>query len=121
MDNWRAACMEEAIKRNSAVICLESAMAELNPGVYTKITVQDTGTGIPDDVVDHVFEPFFTTKDVGKGTGLGLSICYGIVAQSRGCITVESVVGKGSVFAIYIPTMDGLIESLPGPDRVPSC
>ncbi|MCH8062409.1 MAG: GAF domain-containing protein, partial [Chloroflexi bacterium] len=89
------------------------AMPELSPGAYAVITVQDTGAGIPDDAKDHIFEPFFTTKEVGKGNGLGLSTCYGIIAQSGGYITVESVVGKGSTFKIYFPAKDGLTESLP--------
>jgi len=94
-----------------------TALTELLPGAYRVITVQDTGVGIPDDVKEHVFEPFFTTKEVGKGNGLGLSTCYGIVAQSGGCITVDSVVGEGTTFKIYFPTKEGLTESLPFRDH----
>jgi signal transduction histidine kinase len=67
------------------------------------VSVSDTGTGIPADILPHIFEPFFTTKEVGKGTGLGLSISYGIIKNHGGDITVQSCVGTGSVFTVSIP------------------
>jgi len=70
---------------------------------YAKITIIDNGKGIPFEEVEKIFEPFFTTKEVGKGTGLGLSMCYGAIQSHAGTITVQSKVGKGTGFQIYIP------------------
>jgi PAS domain S-box-containing protein len=70
---------------------------------YVVVTVSDTGTGIPDKIIDKIFEPFFTTKEVGKGTGLGLSISYSIIKDYDGVIEVESKEGKGATFKIRFP------------------
>jgi two-component system NtrC family sensor kinase len=68
-----------------------------------EITIADTGSGIPPEDLDKLFDPFFTTKEVGQGTGLGLSVSYGIVQRHRGTIRVQSELGKGSTFFIWIP------------------
>ena len=68
---------------------------------YIALEVEDSGVGIPDELLTHVFEPFFTTKDVGRGTGLGLATVYGIVEQSGGHVFVESEVGQGTTFTVF--------------------
>ena len=75
----------------------------VTPGSYALLSVTDNGTGIPDESLKNIFEPFFTTKERGKGTGLGLSMVYGAVRGHGGHITVQSRVGSGSAFAIYLP------------------
>jgi two-component system NtrC family sensor kinase len=68
-----------------------------------KVSVSDTGEGIPADILDKVFNPFFTTKPVGEGTGLGLAICHKIVEEHDGSIDVESAQGKGTTFTMRFP------------------
>jgi two-component system cell cycle sensor histidine kinase/response regulator CckA len=70
---------------------------------YVQIEVIDTGTGIPPEIINQIFEPFFTTKAVGKGTGLGLSTVYGFIKQTGGFVYVDSTVGKGTTFRIFLP------------------
>lgn len=81
----------------------ECKALRLNPGNYTRLSVSDTGSGIPQKQLQQIFDPFFTTKPLGKGTGLGLSTVFGFMQQSHGAVAVESVAGKGSVFHLYFP------------------
>ncbi|MGL1887055.1 MAG: ATP-binding protein [Reichenbachiella sp.] len=76
-----------------------------------QIQVQDDGKGIPEEVRRKIFDPFYTTKSVGKGTGLGLSITYGIIEKHGGTITVDSTVGKGTIFTVNIPKQIKLKKS----------
>ena len=80
--------------------------AVVHPGDYVVVEVRDTGVGIPKDKITKIFEPFFTTKKVGEGTGLGLATVYGIIKQTGGFVFVDSTVGAGSQFLIYLPVND---------------
>jgi PAS domain S-box-containing protein len=76
------------------------------PGSFVAVSITDTGSGIPADQLAQIFEPFFTTKEVGKGTGLGLSQVYGFAKQSGGDVEVESELGKGTTFTLYLPKVE---------------
>jgi PAS domain S-box-containing protein len=81
----------------------------VDPGEYLALVVADTGSGIPADIFERIFDPFFTTKDVGVGTGLGLSLVHGIVTGLGGVIDVATTVGTGSVFKVYLPSVDDVV------------
>ena len=94
----------EAVEVDAA---FAAAHPELKPGPHVRLTVGDTGHGMPPEVLERIYEPFFTTKDVGEGTGMGLSVAHGIVASHGGAMTVVSVPGMSTTFAIYLPRSTG--------------
>lgn len=83
------------------------AYPNLAPGDYVVLSVQDTGCGMPEAVISRAFDPFFTTKPIGQGTGLGLSMIYGFSKQSRGHVTIDSEVDKGTTVNLYLPRFVG--------------
>ncbi len=83
----------------------DAPLPEMEPGNWVRVTVADTGTGIPPDVLPHIYDPFFTTKPIGMGTGLGLSQVYGIVKQHEGHIDVATQETEGTTFTIYLPAI----------------
>jgi PAS domain S-box-containing protein len=88
-------------------------VVESVPGERVAVSIEDTGEGIPPEVIGKIFDPFFTTKPVGQGTGLGLSICQRIVAEHGGTLGVESRVGQGTAFRVTLPTMPREVPSAP--------
>ena len=84
--------------------------ADVAPGEYVQLMVNDTGVGMSHEVMKRVFEPFFTTREVGKGTGMGLAVVYGIVKDLQGMITVESEPGVGSTFRVLLPKLKAQAE-----------
>jgi len=77
----------------------------LEQGLFVRLTVADTGPGIPSDVRERIFEPYFTTKVQGEGTGLGLAVVHGVVTRCHGAVKVESTLGRGTTFAVYLPVL----------------
>jgi PAS domain S-box-containing protein len=96
---------------NETIVNGDGAASGTPPGNYVRIDVADTGEGMSPNVMARIFDPFFTTKDIGKGTGLGLSTSLGIITSHGGLLRVDSQVGKGTRFRIFLPAhTDGVVE-----------
>ena len=106
-----------AMEENGGVLTIEvkeevlsetsvKKFSNLQTGDHLKIGVNDTGTGIPADILDSIFDPYFTTKDPKEGTGLGLAVVHGLVKEGKGDIQVRSVPGEGTAFTIYFPAVE---------------
>ena len=113
MDGGGRLSIETALSINSQTESSENRIV---------LTISDTGSGMPEEILEQIFEPFFTTKEAGKGTGLGLATCYSIIEQNEGRITVESEEGKGTIFRMYLPIAQGneaVFELASPPDDAP--
>jgi signal transduction histidine kinase/ActR/RegA family two-component response regulator len=90
---------------------------DIRPGRHVRLSVQDTGTGMPPEVLERIFDPFFSTKEPGKGTGLGLSTAQAIVRSHGGLLRVRSEPGEGTRFDLYLPALEGIEAEPPAPAR----
>ena len=94
------------LERRELTKTIAGQHSEIHPGIWSVVTVSDTGCGMSEDVLANIFEPFFTTKAVGEGTGMGLSVVYGIMRSHEGDIVVHSAPGEGTAFDLYFPSSD---------------
>jgi PAS domain S-box-containing protein len=98
----------------------DESFEDLQPGPYVLTTVRDSGSGIPEELIDRVFEPFFTTKEPGKGSGLGLSMVYGFIKQSAGQLKIHSQHDQGTTIRLYLPKGDSSVqETKAQPEELP--
>jgi len=112
----RGGTLEVRLERVEADAAFAAVHPPLQPGPHVRLTVRDTGHGMAPEIMERIFEPFFTTKDVGEGTGMGLAVVHGIVTGHEGIITVESALGQGTTFAIYLPQFQEETTDSAGPE-----
>lgn len=116
----RTGCLMKVTLERCVVDATHAAIqAGVRPGVYARLSVSDTGSGMDQATLRRIFEPFFTTKSPGDGTGLGLAVVHGIMDTHEGAITVYSQPGEGTVFHLYFPAHRGE-ASLAGPEKGPA-
>jgi len=120
-----------AMRQHGGVLGIEVSMVELDdtaftgdnprikPGSFLRLAVSDTGGGMQPEIMERIFEPFFTTKKTGEGTGMGLSMVHGIINSLDGIIKVNSELGQGSVFEVYLPVSEQRESQAPDPDETP--
>ena len=101
-----AGLLEVEVQNADIDFAQKNDLIDLQEGSYVRISVKDSGYGMAPDVIERIFDPYFTTKEKGVGTGLGLAVVHGIVRKSGGAIKVESQLGKGTTFHIYLPKAD---------------
>jgi two-component system, cell cycle sensor histidine kinase and response regulator CckA len=92
---------------------------DLKAGAYVRISISDTGQGIPTQILEHIFDPYYTTKEKGVGTGLGLAVVHGIIKRLHGGISVESQLGKGTLFKVFLPKIDLKVSEKAEPLSLP--
>ncbi len=98
-----------------------SKLPDLTPGPYFRLSIADTGMGMPSHALSRIFDPFSTTKDVGEGTGMGLSVAHGILVTHHGTMTVESQLGAGTTFHIFLPYLDSSPAVFSNKQERPEC
>lgn len=107
------------LRIRTTVVDLDAALAarnpEARPGSFVCLSVADTGCGMDTATLHHIFEPFFTTKDIGKGSGLGLASVHGIAGQHQGWVEVDSAIGRGSTFTLWLPSLSETVAPAPAP------
>ncbi|WP_073614796.1 ABC transporter substrate-binding protein [Desulfopila aestuarii] len=89
---------------------LKCSTGEIPPGRYIRLSVSDTGHGIAPHLIEKIFDPYYTTREFGKGTGMGLSIVHGIIQSHNGAILVQSFVGQGTTFILYLPVIEKIVD-----------
>jgi len=114
--------LEVTIKKMDVDTIAAREYADLHPGPYLRLTVKDTGHGIPSDILQRIFEPYFSTKGRDQSTGLGLAVVHGIVKSHRGIVLVESEPGQGTTFHVYLPLINGTTytQRMPASEALPT-
>ncbi len=110
----RSGRLQVKLERIVVDAALAATMPRIQPGLFARVSVADTGSGMDAATLRRVFEPFFTTKPLGEGTGLGLAVVHGIINSHDGAITVESEPGKGTEFRVYLPAHAGEVAATAG-------